>query len=612
MNGQILLLTILIPLLSGIIVLFVPDKLRKGKEIIALITTFINLALIVILFKQNIVYSLPWIGNGLDLSLRLYRFSAFMILATGFFGFLISLYCLSFMKTKKFLNQFYCYLLLVISFSNGVFLADNLLLLLFFWEGFLILIFGMIAIGNKDAFKTATKAFIIVGITDLCMMVGIALTGHLSGTMLMSQMHLPLNSLLANLAFMLLMIGAISKGGSMPFHSWIPDAATDAPLPFMALVPSALEKLLGIYFLTRISLDLFKLTPESGMSNLLMIIGTVTIILAVMMALIQKEYKRLLSYHAISQVGYMILGIGTALPVGIVGGLFHMINNALYKSGLFLTAGAVESQTGTTYLEKLGGLGRKMPVTFICFLITAASISGVWPFNGFFSKELVYDAALERGWIFYLAAIVGSFLTAASFLKLGHAVFLGKLNKENDKVKESHFSMCIPMVVIALTCIIFGVFNWLPINKLILPVFGSQKLEAHNFSGFPSNIWLVVITFVVLVLAFLNHFYGVKKNGSGLHAVDHIRNAPLIFETYNLAEKRFFDPYEWGMGLVRIISRICVGIDKAIDWLYEGLSVKLSYGLSNITRKAHSGNYSVYLSWSFIGFVIVIVLLMVL
>ena len=121
---------------------------------------------------------------------------------------------------------------------------------------------------------------------------------------------------LGGLALVLLMIGAISKAGAMPFHSWIPDAAVDAPLPFMAILPASLEKLLGIYFLARISLDLFELTPDSWVSTLLMIVGAVTILLAVMMALVQKDYKRLLSYHAISQVGYMILGIGTALPIG--------------------------------------------------------------------------------------------------------------------------------------------------------------------------------------------------------------------------------------------------------------------------------------------------------
>ncbi len=198
------------------------------------------------------------------------------------------------------------------------------------------------------------------------------------------------------MAFILLMIGAIGKAGAMPFHSWIPDAALDAPLPFMALLPGSIEKLLGIYLLARFSLDLFTLAPGTWVSTVLMVIGAATIILAVMMALVQKNYKRLLSYHAISQVGYMILGIGTGLPIGIVGGLFHMVNNAIYKSCLFLTAGAVEKQAGTTDLEKLGGLARSMPVTVICFIVAAVSISGVPPFNGFFSKEMVYDAALEE------------------------------------------------------------------------------------------------------------------------------------------------------------------------------------------------------------------------
>ena len=153
----------------------------------------------------------------------------------------------------------------------------------------------------------------------------------------------------------------------MPFHTWIPDAAVDAPLPFMAFLPASLEKLLGIYLLARISLDMFKLSGGSWISMLLMTIGAITILLAVMMALVQKDYKRLLSYHAVSQVGYMILGIGTCLPIGIIGGLFHMINHALYKSCLFLTGGSVEKQTGTTDLAKLGGIGIKDAGDFCMF-----------------------------------------------------------------------------------------------------------------------------------------------------------------------------------------------------------------------------------------------------
>ncbi len=610
MIAQALLLTIIIPLFSGVVMFFVPKKERRAQEGLLIFASLASLILAIFLFRENFTCTLPWIDSAIELSFRLYSFSGFMILSTAFLSFFIALYSVIFMRGKNFLNQFYGYYLVCLAFSNVVFLSDNLLVLFFFWEGLLLSLFGMIAVGNKDAFKTATKAFIIIGVTDLCMMLGIALTGHLSGTITLSKINLPLNNTLASLAFILLMIGAISKGGAMPFHSWIPDAATDAPLPFMSFVPGAMEKLLGIYFLTRISLDLFQLNAHSNLSTLLMAIGGITIILAVMMALIQKDYKRLLSYHAISQVGYMILGVGTALPAGIVGGLFHMINNALYKSGLFLSAGSVEKQAGTTDLAKLGGLAKVMPITFGCFLITALAISGVWPFNGFFSKELVYDAAIERGMIFYLAAVVGSFLTAASFLKLGHAAFLGKLSPQNEKTKEASRAMLIPMVVIALVCVIFGVFNQLPLKYLIQPILG-DRLGGHNFSGFPVNTTLVVITFVVLFLALANHIFGAKIKGSGLYALDHIRYAPALSKLYDLAEKRFFDPYNWGLGLVDIISKISLGIDRGISWFSDVFSVRLAYALSSGIRKAHTGNYSVYLSWSIAGMLIIFAILII-
>ena len=363
MTDSIVLWLIAIPLAGGILALLTPARLRGVKEAIALLTTTITLCLSIVLFRDEIRYSVMWVGLGIEVVFRLYHFSAFILLAASAFAFLFVVYSCSFMWGKPRLNQFYCYLLVTVAMTNGAVLADNLILMLFFWEGLLLTLFGLIAIGREGAFKTATKAFIIVGISDLCMMVGIALTGYLAGTMTISKITVPVTSLGA-LAFVLMMIGAISKAGSVPFHTWIPDAAIDAPLPFMAFLPASLEKLLGIYLLARISLNMFQLGPGSWLSTLLMVIGAITILLAVMMALVQKDYKRLLSYHAVSQVGYMILGIGTCLPIGIMGGLFHMINHALYKSCLFLTGGSVEKQTGTTDLGKLGGIGIKMPITF--------------------------------------------------------------------------------------------------------------------------------------------------------------------------------------------------------------------------------------------------------
>jgi len=287
-----------------------------------------------------------------------------------------------------------------------------------------------------------------------------------------------------------------------------------------------------------------------------------------------------------------------------------MINNALYKSCLFLTGGAVEREAGSTNLEKLGGLRKNMPITFACFAIAAVAISGVPPFNGFFSKELIYDGALERGWIFYLAAVVGSFLTAASFLKLGHAAFLGKISNENKNVKEAPLAMLLPMIVIALTCVVFGVFNVLPIKNLIQPILGEARLEGHNFYGFPTNIFLVVVTLIVLAAALLNHLFGVKRYGSGLKAVDHIHYAPGLSWIYNKAERRFFDPYEIGLNLVNIISRVGYGLDRCIDWIYDKFTVNLTLALTGGIRKLHTGNYSVYLAWSLLGMFFVILFLM--
>jgi formate hydrogenlyase subunit 3/multisubunit Na+/H+ antiporter MnhD subunit len=601
MSVEMLWLLILLPAVVGLLVLAMRRSQGRFGESLTLLATLANLGIAINAFGKTLDWSAPW--GTFEFSLRLYHFSSFIVLAAAGFSAAVALYSWKFMAERPHKNLFHGLLLLSVAMVNGAVLANHLIVLLFFWEGLLATLFGMIAVGSKQAFKTATKAFIIAGVTDLCMMFGIAMTGWKAGTLTISQIHLPID-VIGGIAMILLVIGAISKAGSMPFHSWIPNAATDAPLPFMAFLPASLEKLLGIYFLSRISLDMFDLKPGSWMSPVLMTVGVITILLAVMMALVQKDYKRLLSYHAISQVGYMILGIGTAVPAGIVGGIFHMINHAMYKSGLFLTAGSVEKQTGTTDLAQLGGLGRRMPVTFACFFITAASISGVPPFNGFFSKELVYDGAMERNVIFYLGALLGSFFTAASFLKLGHAAYFGKSRPQNDRVKEAPAPMLIPMLVIAGMCVLFGLWNALPLHGLIQPILG-DKLD-HDLAGWPRNAMLVILTGVTLVLAILNHVAGVRASGNGLGAVDHIHHAPGLAGIYNKAERGLFDPYNWGVWAANALSKLAWRLDRLIDWVYDRAAPGLSGWLSRGIRAAHNGDYAMYVVWSLVGALMVL------
>lgn len=607
MTGSPLLLApIVLPAVAALLVLVLPRRQGTAGGLVNLGTSVVQLGLSAWLAGQARTFEVPWVGHGLDFVLRLDAFSAFVMVATAAFSVLLALYSLTFLKEHPQAGRFHGWMLLTLALTTGAMLADNLVLMLFFWEGLLVTLFTMISTGGRTAWKTAVKAVVIVGLSDLCLMFGIGLAGHLAGTLSISRMDLATGGL-GSLAFVMMAIGATSKAGSLPFHTWIPDAAVDAPLPFMAFVPAALEKLLGIYFLARITLDIFALDPSSWLSTALMVLGAVTILVAVMMALVQKDYKRLLSYHAISQVGYMILGVGTALPVGIVGGLFHMINHAMYKSCLFLTGGAVEKQAGTTDLSRLGGLGRAMPVTMVSFLVAAAAISGVPPFNGFFSKELVYDGALARHWGFYAAALLGSLLTAASFLKLGHAAFFGPRSPRATKAKDPAWTMLLPMGVLALGCIVFGVYNPLPLRGFVQPVLGDH-LAGHDYSGLPHSAFLVVATLAVIGLAVLNHWYGVRRTGRGLGAVDHVHHAPVLAFVYQRAERRWFDPYDLGLGLTRAFSWAAWAVDRGIDWVYDVFSVRTLRAAATGLRDAHTGSYALYVAWSLAGFLLVALL----
>lgn len=602
MSGVTLLVTILIPALFAALAFSAPARVKWLRGGIALAGAGANTVMCALLYGKQAVFLKPWGGFGIQFSLKLYRFNSLILLAVAVFVLLGVVYSVAFFQIKPVSGRFYAYLLLTASMINGAALSNNLVVLLFFWEGILLTLFLMILQGREGAWRTSVKTVILVGISDLCLMLGIGLTAHLAGTLEMDQIHLPMNTA-GSAAFLLLAAGALGKAGAMPFHTWIPDAADDAPMPFMALLPGALEKLLGVYLLLRVCVDLFEFTPGSPMSVALMTVGAVTILGAVMMALIQKDFKRLLSYHAISQVGYMILGIGTALPVGIVGGLFHMFNNAVYKSCLFYTAGSVERQAGTTDLKSLSGLGRRMPATMIAFLVAAASIAGVPLTNGFFSKEMIFDGALESGLVFYLAALVGAFFTALSFLKLGHVVFFGKPNKTLAKVKEAPLPMLLPMILLAAACLAMAALQGTVAAWLKEAVFAAPG--AAEAAGAGTNWVLAGVSAAVLLLAALVHFAGYRKKGSGFAAADLFHYAPVLHGVYQLAERKAFDPYRIGGVLVRGFAAVALTVNDAINWFYDVAVVRATDFLSGLIRAAHNGSKTLYLGWTLAGVVLV-------
>ena len=605
---NLILIPIVLPLVSALILLALPEKTKYARELLSAAVTAVCLLagfsiLLSALFGQPEALNLPWAGAGLSFSLRADQLSSFVLMSVSLFSFLISVYSFSF-ESKGASKWFFFNLLMTQAFAAGAVLSENLLALLFFWEGLLVFLYTFIALSQKTgaAKNTAKKAFLINAVTDLCLLVGVAITACIAGSMNMSVIagaKLTMNGW-AGLAYVLMMIGAVSKAGAFPFHTWIPDAATDSSAPFMAYVPAAADKLLGIYFLARISVYLFAL--NGAMQLVLMTLGAVTILVAVMMAFVQSDYKRLLSYHAVSQAGYMILGIGTLNPIGIAGALFHMLNNAVYKSCLFMTAGAVEKKAGTNDLSKLGGLFRAMPVTGLCFVIAAAAISGIAPLNGYFSKEMIYKGALSTGYtVFFLAAEIGSFLTLASFLKLGHSVFFGERPGNLKEAGEAPFSNLLPMAILAALCVVLGFGAGLPSTWLLAPSLHALNIEAPALAGFhPDQLyWLSII---IILAAVINHAAGCAlSGGQACRASDHIHNAPLLKEAYVLAEKRFFDPYELVMRSVPFVAGAIYQVDRFFDYLTDVLPSRLGGAFSEASGSFHNGSYPLYMTLTIAG-----------
>jgi formate hydrogenlyase subunit 3/multisubunit Na+/H+ antiporter MnhD subunit len=254
-------------------------------------------------------------------------------------------------------GKYYAYLIWALGGACIVGLAENLLVLLVGWEIVTLMLFLMINQGKGDAKSGGAKTYGILGFADACLLLAVALLATLDGgsaNWSLSAMH-DVGGLgaMGYVIYALILVAALAKAGAIPLHTWIPAAAKDAPTTVMAYLPAALDKLLGIYLLATLSLRMF--VPDWSLRVVMMVVGAVTILAAVLMAMMQHNLKRLLSFHAVSQVGYMVLGIGTGTTIGVIGGLFHMINHAIYKCNLFLMSGSVGRAAGTDEIAPAAG-----------------------------------------------------------------------------------------------------------------------------------------------------------------------------------------------------------------------------------------------------------------
>jgi multicomponent Na+:H+ antiporter subunit D len=274
-------------------------------------------------------------------------------------------------------------------------------------------------------------------------------------------------------ALALFIAGFGLKAALVPFHAWLPDAHPSAPAPISAMLSGVLIKSLGVYSLVRVVFNVFGVSVS--VSWVLVTLGVLSMVIGVFLAVGQWDFKRLLAYHSISQMGYVMLGIGIGALIlarngkvewaalAILGGLFHLVNHAVFKSLLFLTSGSVEMSTGTRQLKEMGGLVERLPFTRTTCTVASASISGIPPFSGFWSKLILVVAAVQAGFL-YLAAVtvVVSLVTLTSFLKIQRYVFLGELPENLQQAKENKGSMLVAMVFLACLCVLMGLLVLVP------------------------------------------------------------------------------------------------------------------------------------------------------
>ncbi len=265
--------------------------------------------------------------------------------------------------------------------------------------------------------------------------------------------------------------GLFIKGGLVPFHAWVPDAYSAAPAPVSVLLAGIVTKTTGVYTLIRLSGAVFR--GAFHLDAVFLVVGIATIVVGALAAMWQKDMKRMLAYSSVSQVGYIILALGAASPLGAAAAAFHLFNHAIFKGQLFINAAAVEKQTGTRDMDEMGGLSAKMPVTSWTSVVAFLSAAGIPPLAGFWSKLLIVVALWKAGQAgFAVAAILASILTLAYFLMLQRKVFFGKLTERFGSLKEASLWLVLPALVLALVSIGVGLLFPLLWDTILVQVAG--------------------------------------------------------------------------------------------------------------------------------------------
>jgi len=430
-------------------------------------------------------------------------------------GACVLLYSIGYMAHEAAATRFYCTMLLFIGSFVALVSSANLLVLYLCWEAVGLCSFSLVGFWytNPESVHGARKVLLMTHIAGYGLLAAILVIYHRTGTMLWTDPAVA--HAFTGGVFTLMLIALAAKSVQVPLHTWIPDAMA-APTPVSALLHAACYVTAGVYLAAR----MHSFAPWPQMWSAAMVwLGTLTMVVGVMYAMVQTDLKRLLAFSTVSQIGYMILGIGIGTPLAIVAGLLHCLTHGFFKGGLFLCAGAVQHAAGTRNMNELGGLAERMPRTTICWLAGVSSMMGVPLLSGFVSKWMIYAAALQAGWLVpALIAWTASLGTVFLCVKATSAVFLGPTTPCTEHAHEAAPSMQWGMALLAAGNVLLGIAPQWAVNYLLLPIVRALGMSdgvqvtwlglsasAANFST-TGGLVLAVVSLVIggLIYAFVH------------------------------------------------------------------------------------------------------------
>ncbi len=629
---QFVYLIPLFPLLSFVIIALFGKSLSKSITTFlapsSILASFIVAVLIFInQLSNNHAVTVPvfsWIHVGdfhADFSFLVDSLSILFTLVITGVGFLIHVYSTGYMHDEKDYNRYFSYLNLFVFFMLLLVLGDNFLLMFVGWEGvglcsYLLIGFWFKNINYADAAK---KAFVMNRIGDLGFILGIILLFGVFGSINYHQVFAQIGTVvidgkLITWITILLFIGAMGKSAQIPLFTWLPDAMA-GPTPVSALIHAATMVTAGIYMVARCSV-LFSLSEFT--MQFIAIIGIATALLAATIALFQNDIKKVLAYSTVSQLGLIFCALGCG---AFSAGVFHVVTHAFFKALLFLGAGSViHGMSGDQDIRNMGGLKKKMPVTFITFLIGTIAIAGIPPFAGFFSKDQMLAEIFEHNKILFVLALLVSLMTAFYMFRLFFLTFVGEF-RGNDIVKnhvhESPKSMTIPLMILAGLSIVAGFIGFphalghqLGIHHWLDKFLSSSVKVAEGKMELNTEMLLMAATVVlILIMIFLARFFFVSKK-----QIPNADDAPMSLGKEIVYHKYYIDEIYEAI-IVKPLNRVSAlmyqfieksGIDGLVNLI--GTSIVNWSQLLRLTQTGSLGFYVIAMVISIVALILITVI----